>query len=207
MAEANVTVMTADLSPPLIPELRGTNLYLVGMMGAGKTTVGKQLAQQLGYRFLDTDDLIEQAAGRPISEIFAESGEAGFRALETQVLSQVSAYTRLVIATGGGIVVEQMNWSYLQYGVVVWLDVPVPELVKRLSGDRSRPLLQNTDLKTRLETLWQQRARRYQQADVQVRAVGEVDAIAAQTLTAIRAILKPDPTAQMPNSAPDSGLN
>ncbi|MBE9080498.1 shikimate kinase [Romeria aff. gracilis LEGE 07310] len=184
--------MAPDLSTRLTADLKGTNIYLVGMMGTGKTTVGKQLAQQLGYRFLDTDELIEQAAGQPIPDIFAESGEAGFRALETQVLSQVSAYTRLVIATGGGIVIEQMNWSYLQYGVVVWLDVPVPELMNRLRGDRSRPLLQDTDLKDRLETLWQQRANRYRQADVQVQAVGGVGAIAAQVLEAIGAVVKSD---------------
>ena len=89
--------------------LQGVNLYLVGMMGAGKTTVGNLLAQRLGYSFLDTDNLISQAAGKSINEIFATEGEAVFRELETNVLSEVSSYKNLTIATGGGIVVSQFN--------------------------------------------------------------------------------------------------
>lgn len=149
-------------------DLKNTSLYLVGMMGAGKTTIGRKLATQLGYRFVDTDALIEQAAGQPISELFAQSGEATFRTLETQVLAQVSVYTRMVIATGGGIVTEPMNWSYLRHGVVIWLDVPVPVLVSRLSGDVTRPLLKGVDLTAKLEALLATRGSLYAQADVQV---------------------------------------
>ena len=89
--------------------LNGTNIFLIGMMGAGKSTVGKLLAQKLGYNFLDTDPLIEKCAGKSIPEIFAKDGEETFRDLEQQVLSQVSAYTRLVVATGGGIVMRSLN--------------------------------------------------------------------------------------------------
>ncbi|MEM9164988.1 MAG: shikimate kinase [Cyanobacteria bacterium P01_F01_bin.4] len=185
--------------------LQNTNVYLIGMMGAGKSTVGKRLAEQLGYRFLDTDTVIEQTTGQPISQIFAEQGEAAFRNLETQVLNQVSAYPRLVVATGGGMVIKQMNWSYLQYGAVVWLDVPVEQLVARLTGDVSRPLLQapkqtadqtadqTANLRTQLENLLAQRHGRYAQADIRIaHQAGEgPDAIATRIITALKQIVKP----------------
>ena len=148
--------------------LEGVNLYLVGMMGAGKTTVGHLLAQELGYRFLDTDSLISQAAGKSISEIFATEGEAAFRELETKILSEVSSYKKLTIATGGGIVINRFNWSYLQHGIVVWLDVPVEVLYSRLQGDRSRPLLQNSNPLAKLQTILEERRPLYANADVHV---------------------------------------
>ncbi|MEO0455892.1 MAG: shikimate kinase [Cyanobacteria bacterium P01_A01_bin.114] len=173
--------------------LQNTNVYLVGMMGAGKSTVGKCLAEQLGYRFLDTDTVIEQTAEQPISQIFADQGEGAFRDLETQVLNQVSTYPRLVVATGGGMVIKPINWSYLQYGAVVWLEVPVDQLVARLEGDASRPLLQTADLRTKLEDLLAQRHDRYAQADIRItheRGEGP-DAIATRITAALKQIVKP----------------
>lgn len=148
--------------------LKGTNLYLVGMMGAGKTTVGQHLAARLNYRFFDTDRVIEQVTGLSIRDLFAESGEESFRKLESQVLAELSAYTRLAIATGGGIVLKRENWSYLRHGIVVWLDVPVPQLQARLQADHTRPLLQDTDLAVKLQTLLEQRQPLYAQADVHI---------------------------------------
>lgn len=81
--------------------LQGINLYLIGMMGAGKTTLGRMLARELRYGFVDTDDLLEKAAGKTINQLFAEEGEAAFRQLESQILAQVCAFTKLIIATGG----------------------------------------------------------------------------------------------------------
>lgn len=123
--------------------LKGVNLYLVGMMGCGKSTTGRALAQQLGYGFVDTDDLITQLTGQAITDIFAESGEAHFRQVESKVLSEVAAHTKLVVATGGGIVLDKKNWSFLQHGLVIWLDVEPDQLWQRLQTDQSRPLLQN----------------------------------------------------------------
>jgi shikimate kinase len=136
--------MTAPITQILDIGLKSVNVYLIGLMGAGKTTTGKLLAQQLGYQFFDTDALVEQVAGRCISEIFAESGEAHFRDLETQVLAEISAYPRLVVATGGGMVLKPMNWSYLHHGIVVWLNVDPAHLAERLAADQSRPLLATT---------------------------------------------------------------
>ena len=148
--------------------LKGVNVYLIGMMGTGKSTVGKLIAQKLGYRFFDTDVLIEKIVGKSIKEIFADEGEAKFRELETQVLGEVSACTQSAIATGGGIVLAPKNWSYLHYGLVVWLDVPIDTLAQRLQEDRTRPLLQQANLIEKLGLLLQERKHLYQQADLRI---------------------------------------
>lgn len=176
--------------------LKGVNLYLIGMMGAGKTTIGRILAKELGYRFFDTDAVIEQLAGKSIREIFAESGEETFRQLETQVLAELSAYKQLAIATGGGIILRRENWGCLHHGIVVWLDVPLEVLHSRLQRDTSRPLLQNTNLLDELQTIFSQRQALYAQADVQitVTATQTANQVAASVLQALPARLKPQPT-------------
>lgn len=148
--------------------LNGVSVFLIGMMGVGKTTIGQLLAQRLNYEFLDTDMFIEQATGQSVSTIFAESGESIFRQLETATLSQVSSRLRKVVATGGGIVVTPDNWSYLKHGVIVWLDLPVEQIQKRLSDDTTRPLLQQQDLGSRLNQLLSERRSRYAQADIHI---------------------------------------
>ncbi len=146
--------------------LRGLNIYIIGMMGAGKTTVGKLLAHKLEYRFLDTDSIIEAVTKKNINQIFAEEGETSFRNLEGSVLNQVSCYVHTVISTGGGIVLKQENWGHLREGMIIWLDVPVDVLVERLKHDNTRPLLKETDLKAKLNDLLNQRKSLYQQADI-----------------------------------------
>jgi len=149
--------------------LNGTNIFLIGMMGAGKSTIGKLLAHKANYNFVDTDPLIEQCAGKSITEIFADDGEDTFRDLEQQVLSQLSAYTRLVVATGGGIVLRSLNWSHLHDGIVVWIDVPVEILYDSLKNESEhRPLLQTEDPLQRLNDLYEQRRDRYAQADISI---------------------------------------
>ncbi len=153
--------------------LKGINLYLIGMMGVGKSTTGRLLAKELGYQFFDTDHLISQLTDRSVNQIFAESGEAIFRQLETQVLSELAAYKNLTVATGGGIVLNRMNWSYLQQGLVVWLDVPLDRLWERLKADSTRPLLQDRDPFQTLKTLLQQRQPLYRQADIHIAIQGD----------------------------------
>jgi shikimate kinase len=174
--------------------LQGTNLYLIGMMGAGKTTVGQLVAQSLGYQFFDTDTVIEQAASQPIRQIFASQGEAEFRQLETQVLAELSAYTRLVIATGGGIVSQQQNWSYLRHGIIIWLNVPLEVLYNRIKKDTTRPLLQTADPLAKLQLLLQERRPLYAQADVEVsvRPGEAAEQVAAHVLEEISKVLKPE---------------
>ncbi|MBD2327296.1 shikimate kinase [Alkalinema sp. FACHB-956] len=154
--------------------LQGTNLYLIGMMGSGKSTVGQVLADRLGYQFFDSDTVIEQVAQQPVSQIFAESGEAVFRELETRVLAEIAGHGRKLVATGGGIVLKPENWGYLRHGVIIWLDASIEILKTRLEADTTRPLLQGTDLETKLTSLYADRQALYAQADLRI-MLGETD--------------------------------
>ena len=166
--------------------LQGVSVYLIGMMGSGKTTVGRVLAKDLGYRFIDTDETIEAIAKKPITEICQSDGEVAFRELETQVLSQLSVYTRSVISTGGGIITKQINWSYLRDGLVVWLDVDLKILKKRLAEDRTRPLAD------KLESLLKTRRSLYAQADIAIAIDSDIspEAISTKIIEAIPTVLK-----------------
>jgi shikimate kinase len=192
--------------------LEGLNLYLVGMMGSGKSTAGRHLAELLGYRFLDADSSIEQVAGRPIPEIFAREGEAGFRQLEAAVLNQIASWHSLVVATGGGVVTRPENWGQLHQGVVIWLDAPEALLLERLSGDPTpRPLLQADDPAARLQALVAERRPLYAQADLHIVQDGRpADQVAAQILEALPRVLKertaaPQHRLQVTNEAGEVG--
>ena len=174
-------------------DLQGLNIYLIGMMGSGKSTIGPLLATQLGYSFLDTDTTIEKLVGQNVTEIFQTVGESEFRQIETQVLAEVSAHIRLVVATGGGIAIERENWNHLHQGLVIWLDPPVDLLVKRLQDDTTRPLLATgDDLRTKLTTLLAERRHRYAEADIQIPITDNIasEEIVEQILKAIPTVLK-----------------
>jgi len=172
--------------------LEGLNVYLVGMPGAGKSAVGRPLADALGYRFIDVDSTLEQVAGRTIPEIFTREGEGGFRQLETAVLGQIAGWHSLVVATGGGVVTRPENWGQLHQGVVVWLEAPLPLLLERLQRDATaRPLLQGADPEQRLRELLDQRRPLYAQADLHVCQHGEAPAqVAVNVMEALPSILK-----------------
>ncbi|QUY43828.1 shikimate kinase [Acaryochloris marina] len=178
--------------------LKGVNLYLVGMMGCGKSTTGRALAKQLGYGFVDTDDLITQLTGQAITDIFAESGEDYFRQVESKVLSEVAAHTKLVVATGGGIVLEKQNWSFLQHGLVIWLDVEAEQLWQRLQADQSRPLLQKPNPQQVLDELLTQRRPLYRQADIHILLKPDqiVESVCESVVQEITKILRPEASPQ-----------
>ncbi len=179
---------------PLRSRLGGRNLYLVGMMGSGKSSSGRPLAQQLGYGFVDADPVIEQAAGCTIAEIFEQNGEAGFRSLESQVLQAIGQRHSLVVATGGGVVTRPENWGVLHQGLVIWLDPGRERLLARLQRDAAqRPLLQTDDPAAALDSLLQERIPLYREADLHL-TVGDQtsDQVAAMVLEAIPTILRPD---------------
>ncbi|EFN57649.1 hypothetical protein CHLNCDRAFT_34609 [Chlorella variabilis] len=140
---ASLTQQIEDTAAEVVEGLQGTSLFLVGMMGSGKSTVGKLISQALGYCFFDTDTLIEQLSQKKVSEIFAEDGEESFRELETQVLAELSPFKNCVVATGGGVPTKAENWGHMQGGVSVWLNGPPTLLAHRVVGDgtESRPLL------------------------------------------------------------------
>lgn len=174
--------------------LQGLNIYLVGMMGVGKTTIGQLLANKLNYRFLDTDLIIENIAKKTIKEIFEQEGEENFRLLETQVLGEISNYIRSVISTGGGIVLDPKNWSFLHYGLVVWLNAPVDLLITRLAADNTRPLLKETDLSSKLTSLLEQRKALYEQADlhIEIKPNQTPEQIAQEVITKIPSKIRPE---------------
>ncbi|MDR2430958.1 MAG: shikimate kinase [Candidatus Margulisbacteria bacterium] len=122
------------------------NIVLIGFMGSGKTSTGRLLAKQLGYRFIDTDNLIEQQNGMTVANIFARKGEEFFRQQETALLKQLNGADNSVIATGGGIVLTGENRLLLrELGEVVYLQTAAAEIIKRLDGDTTRPLLSAAD--------------------------------------------------------------
>ena len=181
-----------DPTQPLSERLQGLNIYLVGMMASGKSTVGPLLAEALGYRFLDADAVIRQVAGCSIPEIFEKDGETGFRAIERQVLQQLSQWHSLVVATGGGIVTVPQNWGELRQGAVVWLDVEEQELLRRLSADPGgRPMLESNDPAALLRELLEQRQPLYAQADLSVAAGdGSPETIRDRVLASLPRVIK-----------------
>ena len=185
----------SDATLSLKQRLGGRSLYLVGMMGSGKTSTGRPLAEQLGYGFVDADAVIEQAAGCSIPEIFERDGEAGFRALESQVLNAIGQRHSLVVATGGGVVTQQENWGLLHSGIVVWLDVVPEQLMQRLRADSTvRPLLQTDDPDAALNALLNQRRPLYAEADLTVVIDQETPAAVADGILQLLPSLLKDPT-------------
>ncbi|HEY8118966.1 MAG TPA: shikimate kinase [Methylophilaceae bacterium] len=135
-----------------------SNIYFVGLMGAGKTTVGRLLAKHLDKTFYDTDHEIERRTGVNIPLIFEVEGEAGFRKRELAVIDELTQMDNTVLATGGGAVLLQENRENLKKnGTVIYLRANVHELWLRTRNDKNRPLLQNADPRARLEQLFIER--------------------------------------------------
>ncbi|MCG6886783.1 MAG: shikimate kinase AroK [Proteobacteria bacterium] len=131
-----------------------SNVFLVGPMGAGKTTIGRQLADALGMEFVDSDHEIEARTGASIPWIFDVEGEAGFRKRESAVIDDLTQRHNIVLATGGGAVLDKTNRDHLRNrGKVIYLAADVEQLLQRTRHDRNRPLLQTDDPRARLEEL------------------------------------------------------
>lgn len=144
-------------------------IILIGMMGAGKTTIGRALARELKLDFLDLDHEIVRRCGVAIPTIFDIEGEEGFRRRETAVLAEVIAQSNLVLATGGGAIMREENRALLKQGCIIYLKADVDELFVRIAKDTNRPLLQTENPKERLQQLLALRAPIYEQlADVTV---------------------------------------
>jgi shikimate kinase len=147
-----------------------SNIFLVGLMGAGKSTIGRHLAKSLGLEFVDSDHEIERRTGASIPLIFDVEGEAGFRQREKKVIDELSRRSGIVLATGGGVVLDADNRTRLrERGQVVYLYATVEQLLARTAKDRNRPLLQTADPRTRLQELLELRDALYREvADVVV---------------------------------------
>ena len=137
---------------------RNGSVFLVGPMGAGKTTIGRMLAKSLGMRFFDSDKEIEQRTGVSIPMIFEYEGESGFRRREAEALAELARMSPIVLATGGGSIILPENQQVLrQRGFVVYLQCAVDKLLERTCKDANRPLLQTEDPRVRLEELLRMR--------------------------------------------------
>jgi shikimate kinase len=141
------------------------NIYLVGLMGAGKTTIGRVLARRLGWQFVDSDHEIVARTGVSIPTIFEIEGESGFRRRECQVIEELTAARQQVMATGGGVVLAPENRLHLkETGFVVFLDVSPRQLHERTRHDKNRPLLQVENPLQRLQALHDERSSLYREA-------------------------------------------
>jgi len=150
--------------------MKSDKIYLIGFMGAGKSTVAKALAQRLDWAFADLDELIEQREQRTIAEIFAADGETGFRKMERALLQELRPRRHVVVATGGGTFADSANRALIAGdGVSVWLDVSFETVVKRLPSNGKRPLASD---RTRMQALWSARRPAYGLAQLQLPADG-----------------------------------
>lgn len=150
------------------------NIILVGFMGTGKTTVGKLVAARLGWRFADTDQVIERRVGKSVHDIFAIQGEPAFRQMEAALCAEISTWRRSVIATGGGILLDPMNYERLNSaGLVICLTASLEQIAARLEYDANRPLLNGADRVQRLNELLSARAALYNSVPHQVETSGQ----------------------------------
>jgi len=160
--------MEQNFTNGLTKELRGRSIFLIGMMGSGKSSTGPVLAEILKYKYVDLDVLIEKLTKKTIDKVFSEEGEEYFRDLETQCLQEIIKLPSVVVSTGGGVVLKKENWGLLRQGIIVWLDINKEIALNRLnSKDNIRPLLKgNVDIK--YEEIFETRKDIYAQADLRV---------------------------------------
>jgi shikimate kinase len=155
------------------------NIALIGFMGTGKSSVGRMIADHLHFTFLDTDELVESRAGKSISAIFAEDGEAAFRKMEATVVAELASRKRTVISTGGGVAVGPGNLESLrEHALVVCLWASPEKIWERVRGQTHRPLLREADPLVKIRELLAVREPAYKKADVllntELRSVREV---------------------------------
>jgi len=175
------------LSQPVIQPALDRSIVLVGMMGAGKTSIGRRLARALGWPFKDADAAIELAAGTTIANIFAEIGEAAFRAKERQVIARLLRGERAVLALGGGAFMDPETRALVrEMGRSVWLRADLDALVRRTARPGKRPLLAEGDPRATLARLLEQRAPVYAQADLVIDSGGgPIGVVVARLLDAL----------------------
>lgn len=166
-----------------------TIVVLTGMMGTGKTSVGERLAERLGAAFVDTDDLVERAAGRSVAAIFASDGEAAFRVAEKRAIREALAVPRAVVATGGGAIVDPENLAALRAAAPLVCLTARPEVIlaRARAAGATRPLLQDAEPAARIAALLAARAPAYAQADLTLdTSARALDDVVAEVLAFLR---------------------
>jgi len=184
-----VPYQQCESAPPGLRVENERNIYLIGFMGAGKSTLGPLLAARWGWRFVDSDGDVEALCGQTVEHVFRTEGESAFRAHESRVLKRLSAQRRCVVAVGGGAPTQARNWPALRTGLTVYLCLSAAALVERLAGVR-RPLLGDlspADKAKKVHDMLRQRETYYRQATLIVSAAGVpadvVEAIARDVKT------------------------
>jgi shikimate kinase len=164
----------ADMPNPNVRYTLLKTVVMVGMMGAGKTAVGRALARRLGVAFLDSDAEIEVAANRSVPEIFERDGEAFFRSRETQIIERLLIEKRCILSTGGGAFLSEKNRTNISaQGISVWLNADLELLWSRVRSKDTRPLLRTDDPRATLKNLYDQRVPIYSLADLTVGSAPE----------------------------------
>ncbi|HLI17109.1 MAG TPA: shikimate kinase AroK [Rhodanobacteraceae bacterium] len=163
------------------------NLFLIGPMGAGKSTIGRRLARHFGMPCIDLDAAVEERTGASVATIFEIEGESGFRRRESELLAELAQRDGIVLATGGGAVLMPQNRALLhEHGFVLWLETSIEQQLTRLERDRQRPLLDAPDRRARLEQLARERDPLYRElADLAVTSAGESCQHAAARIAAL----------------------
>jgi len=198
--------MAVQSTPQNLKEkLGGRNIFLIGMMGSGKSQTGPDLAKMINYAFVDTDDVIEKASKQSISSIFEKDGEKAFRNLEKQVLKEISQHHSLVIATGGGLITLPENWGILHQGIVIWLDLDLKRSIKRLESDKKkRPLLKEVNLTKTFSQIYETRKPIYLESDLRIeikdQSSYEVATMIAENLPSI--LIDPETQAEQHTTEP-----
>lgn len=150
------------------------NIVLTGFMGTGKTEVGRLLARRLGYKFIDADSIIEEEQKMPITEIFKRFGEPYFRDIESEVIKRLSEMEKVIISTGGGVVLREENMNNLRKkGIIICLMASPETIYERTKDDTSRPLLQVKDPLQRIRELLNFRRPYYEKADIMIDTDGK----------------------------------
>ena len=180
MAKSDTSAKSETPSPPIGG---GRSIVLIGLMGAGKSTVGRSLAERLGVPFVDSDDEVVRAAGCSIEDIFEVYGESAFRDVEARVIQRLLEAGPMVIATGGGAFMSAETRERIrEHGISVWLKADLDVLVQRTSGRNDRPLLKDTDPRAKLRELMDTRYPVYAEADIVVETGGEPAATTASSV-------------------------
>ena len=161
--------MEQSIIEKTVKVIKGRSIFLIGMMGCGKSQTGLKLAELLKYKYIDLDSLIEKLAKKSINQIFNDEGEDNFRELETNCLKETIKIPSLVISTGGGIVTKSENWGILRQGIIVWIDLDKDIALDRLKNEiDKRPLLQGKNLNDLYISILKSRENLYSQADLRI---------------------------------------
>ena len=166
--------MEKSIIEKTVKVIKGRSIFLIGMMGCGKSQTGLKLAELLKYKYIDLDSLIENLAKKSINQIFNDEGEDNFRELETNCLKETIKIPSLVISTGGGIVTKSENWGILRQGIIAWIDLDKDIAIERLKNEiEKRPLLQGNNLNDLYMSIFQSRQNLYSQADLRIKVKKE----------------------------------